>query len=186
MMKCVGQFERRTLFVEWWSSAGWEGGTTTFHCTHYALAHRLKVLSLFLVCVFLSPALKVLSFVERFVTWLLRSVSFLLNFGLATPLKICENFCGLYWCTDQDLSEYSDLEGSTYLPIVRRPQRWTAPARLMLQGRMMRVAVATTLSCNYAIISCFQHVSVVHSVQGRFASTVWYGARSLRVLQSFW
>ena len=40
---------------------GWLGrGTTTLHCPHYALAHRLKVLSPFLFCVSLSSALKVL------------------------------------------------------------------------------------------------------------------------------
>ena len=33
---------------------GWLGrASTTLHCTHHALSHRLKVLSLFLFCVFL-------------------------------------------------------------------------------------------------------------------------------------
>jgi len=43
----------------------------------------------------------------------LRSVSFVLSFGLATSLKICGNFCGPNWCNGQDLSECSDIEGST-------------------------------------------------------------------------
>ena len=112
-------------------NGGWLGRVcTTLHLHAPYITHST---SASFVCLSFHPHSKC-SFVERFVTWFLVQCLSCCTSALRHALKICGHFCGLYWCIGQDLSEYSDIVGSTYPPIVRRPQRWTAPARLMLQG----------------------------------------------------
>ena len=47
--------------MDLWLSAGWERGTTTLLCTHHALTHRLKALSLVLQTSLPGPVVSALS-----------------------------------------------------------------------------------------------------------------------------